>query len=131
MSMKTRFLITAAVLCLMAGPTWAGCTEELAKLEPAVVTAETGASTDPSGMDPTKHQEEVLSGAKTDAGTETTASTSGQVEATSPHQKEVMGQKDTKAPDQIMKDASEMAKAGDEAGCMKKLDELKSALGEK
>ena len=132
--MKTQLLLSAAIIGLMSGPTWAGCAEELAKLESAVVTAETGASTDPSGMEPTKHQQQVLSGDKSDkpeTDTETTASTSGQVKAKSPHQKEVTGQSDTKAPDQMMKEASEMAKSGDEAGCMKKLTELKSALGEK
>ena len=53
-----------------------------------MVTAETGASTDASGMEPTKHQKQVMSGDKSDkAGAETavtdetTASTSGQVKA--------------------------------------------------
>ena len=81
--MKTQLLLSAAIIGLISGPTWAGCAEELAKLESAVVTAETGASTDPSGMEPTKHQQQVLSGDKTETGTdpETTASTSGQVKA--------------------------------------------------
>ena len=132
--MKTQLLLSVAIIGLVSGPTWAGCAEELAKLEFAVVTAETGASTDPSGMEPTKHQQEVLSGDKSDkpkTDTETTASTSGQVKAESPHQKEVTGQTDANSPDQMMKEASEMAKSGDEAGCMQKLTELKSALGEK
>jgi hypothetical protein len=136
--MKTKLLLSAAIIGLMSGPTWAGCVDELAKLESAVVTAETGASTDASGMEPTKHQQQVMSGDKSDkAGAETavtdetTASTGGQVEATSPHQQEVTGQSDAKSPDQMLKQASEMAKSGDEAGCMQKLSELKSALGEK
>ncbi len=132
--MKTQILLGAAIIGLMSGPTWAGCAEELAKLDFAVITAETGASTDPSGMEPTKHQQQVLSGDKSDkpgTDTETTASTSGGVEATTSHQKEVTGQKGAKDPALMMKDASDMAKAGDEAGCMKKLTELKSALGEK
>ena len=78
--MKTQILLSVAIIGLMSGPTWAGCAEELAKLDSAVITAETGASTDPSGMEPTKHQQEVLSGDKSDkpeTDTETTASTSG------------------------------------------------------
>ena len=132
--MKTQLLLGAAIIGLMSGPTWAGCADELATLEAKVVTAETGASTDPSGMEPTKHQQDVLSEDKSDKAatdTETTASTSGGVEATTSHQKEVTGQQGAKDPAQMMKDASDMAKAGDEAGCMKKLTELKSALGEK
>ncbi len=128
-------LATAAMVGLASGPTWAGCADDLAMMEASVVTAETGASTDPSGMEPTKHQQQVLSGdksaKKTATDTETTASTSEGVEATTSHQKEVTGQKDAKDPAQMMKEASDMAKAGDEAGCMQKLTELKAALGEK
>jgi hypothetical protein len=131
--MKTLWL-SAAVVGLMSGPTWAECADDLAMMEASVVTAETGASTDPSGMEPTKHQQEVMSKDKTDkpaADTDTTASTGGEVEATTSHQKEVTGQKGGNDPAQMMKDASEMAKAGDEAGCMQKLTELKAALGQK
>lgn len=127
-------LISAGIIGLLSGPTWAGCADELATLEAKVVTAETGASTEASGMEPTKHQQEVLSGDKSKVSgtdTETTASTSGGVEATTPHQKEVTGQGGAADPAKMMKDASDMAKAGDEAGCMQKLTELKSALGEK
>ena len=92
--MKTRLLLGAAIIGLMSGPTWAGCADELAKMEQAVVTAQTGASTDQSGMEPTKHQKQVMSGDKSDkAGSEmavadeTTGSTSGQVEAESPTSK--------------------------------------------
>ena len=31
--MKTQILLSAAIIGLMSGPTWAGCAEELAKLE--------------------------------------------------------------------------------------------------
>ena len=121
--MKIKLLLSVAIIGLMSGPTWAGCADELAKLEQAVVTAETGASTDASGMEPTKHEQQVMSGDESDkAGAETavtdetTASTSGQVKAEPPHQKEVTGQSDAKAPDQMMKEANEMAKSGDKAG---------------
>jgi len=129
--MSFRIITAAACLSLVAAPAFANCTEELAKLEPAVVSAETGAS--PSGAEATAtpHQKEVLSEEHGKVDTETTGAT-GQVEALSPHQQEVLGKGAAGEADhasQLMKDAQEMAKAGDEGGCMQKLSELKQFLG--
>jgi hypothetical protein len=109
----------------------ADCREDLAKLEQQAVTAETGASTGQTGMPETKHQEEVLAD-KQKTG-DTTGSTAGKVEALTPHQKQVTGMATDKSADvgQMMADARKLADAGDEEGCMRKVTELKDAMGVK
>ena len=130
--MVTRITTAAACLSLFAAPAYANCSEELTKLEPAVISAETGASTD-SGTTVTPHQKDVLSADQDKVDTETTGAT-GQVEALSPHQQQVLGKGTAGEADvasQLMKDAKEMAEARDEDGCMQKLAELKQYLGAK
>jgi hypothetical protein len=84
----------------------------------------------------TKHQEELLPGQQ-DSGTTgstSTGSTSEGVKALSPHQKEVTGQATgdgADKPSRLMTEARQMAKAGDEKGCMNKLSELKNLIGVK
>jgi hypothetical protein len=100
-------------------------------LEQPAVSAETGATTGKSGMPATKHQEEVMPGNQGTSG-ETTGSTSNKVEAISPHQQQVTGEATGHDADQVAKmttEARQMADAGDEAGCMKKVTELKDMLG--
>ncbi|PSH59052.1 hypothetical protein CU102_27775 [Phyllobacterium brassicacearum] len=125
------FTIAAATLCF-AAPAVADCQEELNNLKQATVSAETGAATDNSGMPATKHQEEVLSGKQQGSGTEVTGSTTGTVEAISPHQKQVTDQpsgSQTEKIGQLMAEAGKMANAGDEQGCMNKVSELKNLMG--
>ena len=129
--MIRRICAAVAVLGFMALPAAANCQQELSKLNDAVTTAETGATTAQSGVPATKHQEEVLTGNKEAAETEATGSVA--VEAVSPHQKEVMGAKgsgaDAAHPSALMKEASDLAKAGDEAGCLEKVTQLKELMG--
>jgi hypothetical protein len=125
------FTLTAATL-LFAAPAVADCQEELNNLKQPTVTAETGAVTDNSGMPATKHQEEVLPGKQQGTGTEASGSTTGAVEAISPHQKQVTDQPAGNPTDkisQLMADARKMVDAGDEQGCMKKVSELKNIMG--
>ncbi len=125
------FTIAAATLCF-AAPAVAACQEELNNLKQPAVTAETGAATDNSGMPATKHQEEVLPGKQQSSGTESTGSTTGAVEAISPHQKQVTDQpsgNQTEQIGQLMAEARKMVEAGDEQGCMKKVSELKNLMG--
>ncbi len=125
------FTIAAATLCF-AAPAAAACQEELNNLKQATVSAETGAATDNSGMPATKHQEEVLSGKQQGSGTEVTGSTTGAVEAISPHQEQVTDQPSgtqTEKIGQLMAEAGKMANAGDEQGCMNKVSELKNLMG--
>ena len=130
--MIRRIGATVAVLGLMALPAAANCEQELSKLNDAVTAAETGATTAQSGVPATKHQEEVLTGDKAAAGTEETGSSGEAVEAVSPHQKEVIGAKgaaEAPHPSDLMKEASDLAKAGDEAGCLEKVTQLKKLMG--
>lgn len=118
--MTLRFLAAGAALTLLAGPplagsAWADCAADIEALEPAVVTAETGAAPPSSELPATEHQAEVLEGSEAgdapavdaarEAGipasehqqevlsgdeppVETAAGPSGDVEAASPHQRE-------------------------------------------
>jgi hypothetical protein len=129
--MFKRMCASAAVLGLLAFPAFANCEQELSKLKDAVTTAETGAATGQSGVPATKHQEQVLSGDKAaTAGTDTT----GSVEGVSPHQKDVMGMKkgstDAAHPSDMMKEAGDLAKSGDEAGCLEKVKQIKTMMGQ-
>jgi hypothetical protein len=116
---------------LLVPSAFADCRQELTKLDQAAVSAQTGAATDPSGMPATKHQKEVLSGNQQGTSEETTGSTSGKVEAISPHQQEVTGGATGHNADQIsqtMAEARKLADAGDEAGCMQKVTELNGLM---
>jgi hypothetical protein len=132
--MFKRMCVSAAVFGLLSFPAFANCEQELSKLKDAVTTSETGATTEQSGVPATKHQEEVLSGDKAEtAATDTTGSTGTAVEAVSPHQKAVTGMKgstDAAHPSDMMKEAGDLAKSGDEAGCMTKVEQLKTMIGE-
>ncbi|MGB3391129.1 MAG: hypothetical protein WBA88_24465 [Pseudaminobacter sp.] len=133
--MSIRLATFTALSLAMAVPAFADCREELTQLEQPAVTAETGAATNESGMPVTKHQEEVLPGNQGVTGEttgSTTGSTTGKVEGVSPHQKEVTGAATDQPSDQVAKlmtEAREMADAGDEAGCMQKVTELKDLMG--
>jgi hypothetical protein len=132
--MSIRLATFTALSVMLAAPAFADCREELTKLEQPAVTAETGAATGESGMPATKHQEQVLQGTQ-GTSTETTGSTgaaSDQVEAISPHQEEVTRGATGDDADQVamlMSEARKMADAGDEAGCMQKVTELKDMMG--
>ncbi|MGI6853465.1 hypothetical protein [Mesorhizobium sp. 1B3] len=127
--MLKRTVMMSGFALVLASPALADCMQELTALEPNVVSAETGAAPDPSGMPVTKHQEETMAGKQVDK--ETTGST-GQVEATSPHQEQVTGKRSSQSaehPSQVMAEAKKMAESGDEQGCMNKVTELKEMLG--
>ena len=127
--MSIRLATIIAISFLVASPALADCKHDLAMLEQPAVSAETGASTDKSGMPVTQHQEQVMPGNQTTSG-ETTGSTSNKVEAISPHQEQVTGV--ATGHDQIaqmMPEARKLADTGDEAGCMRKVTELKGLLG--
>jgi hypothetical protein len=129
--MLNRIATATALALMFAGPAFADCAQELKAIEQNVVSAETGASTNQSGMPVTKHQEELLPGKQGSGDPETTAST-GTVKPTSPHQEQVTGTATAgEHASQVMAEARKMAEAGDEQGCMKKLAELKEALGAK
>jgi hypothetical protein len=131
--MAMRFLTTTAAILLIAGPAFADCSQEIESLKQAVTEAETGASTAESGMPATKHQEQVLAGDQ-----EGDKATSGDAAAgqagvpASPHQEQALAEPaaggNAQAAD-LVSQASDMAAAGDEDGCMQKVAEAKEILG--
>ena len=127
--MTIRILPAAAVFGLLAFPAFANCEQELSKLNEAVTASETGATTEQ--VPATKHQEEVMSGDQGTASTEPNASSGQAVEAASPHQKVVRSKDaaDAQHPSEMMKEADDLAKAGDEVGCMEKVTQLKELIG--
>jgi hypothetical protein len=101
-----------------------------------------------SDMPATEHQQQVLSGSgqtpeqtgdmpagdappmETAAGA-TGAGATGDVEATSPHQRQVVREIDDETRDeasQLLAEAEALAAAGDEDGCMTKLEEARALL---
>jgi hypothetical protein len=132
--MTTRTATAVAFALILASPAFADCGQELKALEQNVVSAGTGASTSGSGMAATKHQEEALAGKQKSGRPETTGLTAGAVKPTSPHQEQVTSKGSTQSTEhanQLMAEARKMSEAGDEQGCMKKVDELKDTLGTK
>jgi hypothetical protein len=137
-AMAIRFLTTSAAILLLAGPAFADCSQELESVKQAVTEAETGASTAESGMPATKHQEQVLRGDQ-QGGDKAASGDAAAAQAgvpASPHQEQVLAEpaaggnaaSGQQAAD-LVAQASDMAAAGDEAGCMQKVAEAKDLLG--
>jgi hypothetical protein len=131
-TMSVRFLITGAAFLSIAGPAFADCNQEIERLNEAVTQAETGASTD-AALPATPHQEEVLAGDQQSEREETGGATSaGQADVpASPHQQQALTetQGGGQQPADILAEARDMAEAGDEAGCMEKVTQVKDLLG--
>jgi len=129
--MSVRLLTTSAVLLVLAGPAFADCKQEIQSLNEAVTEAETGASPTSTGMPATPHQKEVLADKQ---GTDTGASTAAQTDVpASPHQEQVLAKSadGKQEPAELISAARDMAAAGDEGGCMQKVSEVKALLGVK
>jgi hypothetical protein len=132
--MAIRFLTTSAVILLIAGPAFADCSQEIESLKQAVIEAETGASTAESGMPATKHQEQVLAGDQQGDKAASGDAAAGQSGVpASPHQQQVLaepgaGPSGKQAAD-LVSQASDLAAAGNEEGCMQKVAEAKDLLG--
>jgi hypothetical protein len=131
--MSVRFLITSAALLSIAGPAFADCNQEIERLNAAVTQAETGASSATTGLPATPHQEEVLAGDQQSESEEAGGATNagqGNVPS-SPHQQEALAKAEgaDQQPADILAEAGDMAAAGDEAGCMEKVTQVKSLLG--
>jgi hypothetical protein len=124
-------LITSAIMLAIAGPAFADCNQEIQSLREAVTQAETGASAD--ALPATPHQEEVLAGSQ--QGGEAGPSDAGKADVPeSPHQQQVVagtqtGERGGQQPADLIAEARDMAKAGDEEGCMQKVVQAKDLLG--
>jgi hypothetical protein len=135
--MSIRFLTTSAVILLIAGPAFADCSQEIESLKAAVTEAETGASSAETGLPATKHQEQVLGGDQQGDKGAAGAGAAGQGDVpASPHQQQVLAEPAAgpsgggvqRAAD-LVAEAGDMAEAGDEEGCIKKVAQAKDLLG--
>lgn len=130
-----RTLAAGAALTLLATPVWADCQEQINALDQAVVAAETGAATGDESLPATKHQEEVLSGANEsseEAPMETAAGATGDVEATTMHQRQAIRQLDEQTKSDaavLIAEAQELAQAGEEEACLNKVSEIEELIG--
>jgi hypothetical protein len=129
--MYGRPLITSAFALLFTGPAFADCDQAVQDLKEMVTQAETGAGSAGSALPTSPHQEQVLAGkqqGETGAAGQSAADQSGM--AASPHQQQVLagGEAGQQLSD-LVAEASEMAEAGDEQGCMQKVNEAKGLLG--
>jgi hypothetical protein len=139
--MSMRFLTTTAVILVLAGPASADCDQEIAGLQEAVTQAETGASSAGTGLPATQHQGQVLTGDQQGDEAAAGGGAAGQADVpASPHQKQVLaepaagpaGGGDADPGQQaaeLVAQASDMVKAGNEEGCMQKVAEAKDLLG--
>jgi hypothetical protein len=118
--MSHPLLIASAIMLAIAGPVFADCNQEIQSLDEAVTQAETGASTD-AALPATPHQEEVLAGSQQGGGA-------------APHQQQILAETQTRErggqqPANLIAEARDMAKAGDEEGCIQKVTQAKNLLG--
>jgi hypothetical protein len=129
--MFARLLITSAAALLFTGPAFADCDQAIQDLKETVTQAETGAGGAGSALPTSPHQEQVLAGKQQGETGPTGQSAADQSDmAASPHQQQVLagGQADQQLSE-LVAEASEMADAGDEQGCMQKVSQAKSLLG--
>ena len=130
--MSVLLLIATTTLLVLAGPAFADCNQEIESLGEAVTQAETGASSTSTGLPATEHQKQVLGSQKGKQGETTGANGPGQAVAPiSPHQQQVLkgGQANKEQPAELLAEAGDMARAGDEEGCMQNIARVKNLLG--
>ena len=136
--MSMRLLTTSAAMLLIAGPALADCGQELKGLKEAVTQAETGASSAGTGLPATEHQGQVLAGDQQGDGAAAGGGAVGQADVpASPHQKRVLAERPAgggnadpgQQATELVAQASDMMKAGNEEGCMQKVAQAKDLLG--
>jgi hypothetical protein len=126
-----RLVLSSAFTLLFTGPAFADCNQAIQDVKEMVTEAETGAGSAGSGLPTSPHQEQVLAGKQQGESGAAGQSAAGPADmAASPHQQQVLagGQAGQQLSD-LVAEASEMAEAGDEEGCMQKVSQAKSMLG--
>jgi hypothetical protein len=127
--MYGRLLLASAFTLLVTGPAFADCNQAIQDVKEMVTQAETGAGSAGAALPATPHQEQVLPGKQSDTGAGGQSAGQAEVPA-SPHQQQVLaGEEAGQQTATLIAEASEMAEAGDEQGCMQKVTEVKSLLG--
>jgi hypothetical protein len=139
--MFMRCLTTTAVIVLISGPAFADCAQEIQSLKEAVTQMETGTSSAETGLPATKHQEQALAGDQQGDKSTAGAGAAGQTDVPeSPHQQQVLAEPAAGATSggnaassqqatDLITQASDMAEAGNEEGCMQKVAATKDLLG--
>ena len=129
--MSGRLLITSAFTLLFTGPAFADCNQAIQDVKGMVTEAETGAGSAGSALPTSPHQEQVLAGKQQGETGATGQSAAGSADmAASPHQEQVLAEGQTgQQLSDLVAEASEMAEAGDEEGCMQKVSKAKGLLG--
>jgi hypothetical protein len=130
--MSVLLLIATTTLLVLAGPAFADCNQEIENLGEAVTQAETGASSTSTGLPATEHQKEVLGSQDGKQGETTGANGPGHpVAPISPDQQQVLeaGQANKEQPAQLLAEAGDMVKAGDEEGCIQNVAPVEDLLG--
>jgi hypothetical protein len=129
--MSARLLIASVFALLFTGPAFADCDQAIQDFKAMVTQAETGAGSAGSALPTSPHQEQVLAGKQQGETGPTGQSAADQSDmAASPHQQQVLaGGQGGQQLSELVAEASEMAKAGDEQGCMQKVNEAKGLLG--
>ena len=130
--MHIRILTVSALAMFLTSPAFADCQQEVTELDKTVIAAETGAETGDGGMPATVHQEQVLGENQTEGEAAGASADTASVEAVSPHQREVLRNvpdDDRTQATTLLREARDMAAAGNEQGCMDKLAEVKTLLG--
>ena len=131
--MSARLFTTAAAVVLLgAGTAFAECDAEIRNLEEAMLHAETGATQAATGMPATEHQEEVLADDEAIA-EEATAAAEQPDDPATLHQEEVTAALEPDAETmeqagQLLAEAREMAAAGDQEGCMQRVEQAQALL---
>jgi hypothetical protein len=131
--MSARLFTTAAVVVLLgAGTALADCDQEIRNLEEAMLHAETGATEAATGLPATEHQEEVLADDEAIADDEVAAAEQPDDPATL-HQEEVTGALEpngaaVEEAGELLAEAREMAAAGDQEGCMQRVEQAQALL---
>jgi hypothetical protein len=131
--MSARLFTTAAAVVLLgAGTAFAECDAEIRNLEEAMLHAETGATEAATGMPATEHQEEVLADDEAIA-EEATAAAEQPDDPATLHQEEVTAALEPDAETmeqagQLLAEAREMAAAGDQEGCMQRVEQAQALL---
>jgi hypothetical protein len=127
--MYGRLLLASAFTLLVTGPAFADCNQAIQDVKEMVTQAETGVGSAGAALPVTPHQEQVLPGKQSDTGAGGQSAGQAEVPA-SPHQQQVLaGEEAGQQTATLIAQASEMAEAGDEQGCMQKVTEVKSLLG--
>jgi len=132
--MKWHVLILSAAIAVPAGPAFAACADDVARLEEQYQQAEGGSA----GTASTEHQAGTLGTGQstgTAGGVAPESAGSGPAAAGSEHQREVLrGEQPASGQErfaELIQEAKQLSEQGDEAGCTERLTAAQGLMGTK